>query len=122
MNKVISLQQAPLWFPRSCVGIHKELKFTHPMHSYAEMWERGKVLHYTAVNNITATLSARKSNAQPWWLSFVSTVLSTIDECVISAYSYITTHPLQGYSFNCCSGRKDRLFGGFFICGKRKIP
>jgi len=80
--------------------------------------------HYCLYNyfNTATTLSAFQGNAQPWWFFMAGDLISTIDECVISAYSNTTTHPLQGYSINFCLGRKNRLLGGFFISGIRQMP
>ena len=73
MYKTTYLQQPPIRLPRRNMGTHTEFEYTRPMHFHAGAWERGNsflnfsnVLYYAAINNITATLSARMSNAQPW--------------------------------------------------------
>jgi len=73
-----------------------------------------RVRHYISCNTV-ATFNSYRDNTQHWWFSIINDVLQIIDEWDTSAYSNTTTLPLQGYSFNYCSGRKNRLLGGFFI-------
>ena len=47
--------------------------------------------------------------------------ISQLDIRAVIASICLTTHPLRDHSVGYCLGRKNRLTGGFFISGTRKV-